>query len=287
MRQLPSPGLIALLNSGVNLVMADLYTFTLINGSNYRYTSADADLKMPDGYTYSSSGPLFERQQLKMAKGTQVDTLDISITADASKTIAGVPWLTALRTGAFDGAYCRVDRFLSDSFANTANGPIPYWFYGRVAPVTCGKLNATIQLKSPKELFNVQVPRNVFQSGCLHVLYDAGCSLSKAAFGVNGIIGSGATTTMLPNNISRVAGYFNQGTITFTSGVNNGVTRGIKSYVTNMAALNIPLQVPPAAGDTFTIYPGCDHTKNTCQTKFNNIINFRGHPFVPVPESVA
>jgi uncharacterized phage protein (TIGR02218 family) len=46
----------------------------------------------------------------------------------------------------------------------------------------------------------------------------------------------------------------------------------------------LPLQSPPAAGDTFTVYFGCDHTPGTCRSKFNNLANFRGFPYVPPPQ---
>jgi hypothetical protein len=41
----------------------------------------------------------------------------------------------------------------------------------------------------------------------------------------------------------------------------------------------------PNTGDTFTAYPGCDKTQNTCTSKFNNLVNFGGFPYVPVPEA--
>ncbi len=46
----------------------------------------------------------------------------------------------------------------------------------------------------------------------------------------------------------------------------------------------LPLQSAPSAGDTFTVYYGCDHTPGTCQSKFNNLANFRGFPYVPPPQ---
>ena len=45
-----------------------------------------------------------------------------------------------------------------------------------------------------------------------------------------------------------------------------------------------PLPSTPATGDAFTVAFGCDHTRGTCQGKFNNLVNFRGFPFVPPPQ---
>jgi len=44
------------------------------------------------------------------------------------------------------------------------------------------------------------------------------------------------------------------------------------------------LPFAPAEGDTFNVAFGCDHTQATCQSKFNNLINFRGFPYVPPPQ---
>jgi hypothetical protein len=41
-----------------------------------------------------------------------------------------------------------------------------------------------------------------------------------------------------------------------------------------------------APGDTFTIYPGCNKLRTTCQA-FGNDINFGGQPFIPPPETQA
>jgi uncharacterized phage protein (TIGR02218 family) len=47
---------------------------------------------------------------------------------------------------------------------------------------------------------------------------------------------------------------------------------------------NMPYVISP--GDTFTIEPGCDHTVGTCFTKFNNVVNFIGEPFIPGNEQI-
>jgi len=49
-------------------------------------------------------------------------------------------------------------------------------------------------------------------------------------------------------------------------------------------SLMYPLPATPAAGDAFTVAFGCDHTRGTCQGRFNNLANFRGFPFVPPPQ---
>lgn len=39
-------------------------------------------------------------------------------------------------------------------------------------------------------------------------------------------------------------------------------------------------------GDEFTVTFGCDKTKETCKNRFNNLVNFRGEPFLPGWDSI-
>jgi uncharacterized phage protein (TIGR02218 family) len=89
----------------------------------------------------------------------------------------------------------------------------------------------------------------------------------------------------LINNWSAASAKHLQGSITFTSGVNAGVTANVNNVAAGTAlGLGYPLQSVPSPGDTFTVYYGCDHTPGTCQSKFNNLVNFRGFPYVPPPQ---
>lgn len=44
---------------------------------------------------------------------------------------------------------------------------------------------------------------------------------------------------------------------------------------------------PPAPGDSFEAYAGCDWTLHTCINRFNNKINFGGTPYIPVDENTV
>ena len=49
------------------------------------------------------------------------------------------------------------------------------------------------EVLSALELLNIQMPRNVYQSVCLHTVYDGGCALVKATYTVTGSVASGAS----------------------------------------------------------------------------------------------
>lgn len=87
--------------------------------------------------------------------------------------------------------------------------------------------------------------------------------------------GSLTPTTAAP------AGWFNDGILTFTSGKLNGRVFEIKNWDGATLIFFLALVPAPAAGDTFTIEPGCDKTADNCLNKFNNIINRRAEDFIP------
>jgi hypothetical protein len=89
-----------------------------------------------------------------------------------------------------------------------------------------------------------------------------------------------------PPPIFAANGYYTQGVITFTSGVLSGVKATITGYYLGIVTLLAALPSAPVAGVTFTIVPGCDKQMTTCQKKFNNLINFGGMPYVPIPETI-
>jgi hypothetical protein len=77
-------------------------------------------------------------------------------------------------------------------------------------------------------------------------------------------------------------GYFDFGILTFTSGENKGLSMEIKSYVTGVIELQLPMPFPIAIGDTYTAIAGCGKRfSQDCKQKFNNVINFRGEPNIP------
>jgi len=80
------------------------------------------------------------------------------------------------------------------------------------------------------------------------------------------------------------SGYFNLGTIAFTTGANAGISRTVKTYLqgaSGTVSLIAPFPLQAQAGDAFTLTPGRDKQQTTCQSKFNNLVNFRGFPTCP------
>ena len=273
---------------------ARLYQFSLVNGGTLYYTSGDTDI-LWGGNIYSSGnkgGLLFDTKSNK-AKchwkvGVEVDTLVFDTLPGPNATINGQSFLQAILQGVFDGAELTVSNAYWPQ-QNWATPIVPTGtvivFVGRVAEIDAGRTVATFNVNSHLELLNQNMPRNLYQSGCLNTLYDSACTLNSASFAVSGTALTGSTTSVINATIANATAYFDLGKITFTSGVNNGISRSVKTYIhgsPGTISLISPFPVTPANGDTFSIYPGCDKTQSTCTNKFSNLVNFRGMPFIPV-----
>ena len=151
-----------------------------------------------------------------------------------------------------------------------------------------GQTKIEIKVKSPLVKLELNMPRNYYQPGCIWTLFDSGCTLLKSAFATSGAVTGTPTTIGIPvlGGISPELGadgiyYYAQGRILFTSGVNNGLLTLINYNDTVNLYLAYPLNATPSPGDTFTYYPGCSKSFNTCNLKFDNSVNFRGFDKVP------
>lgn len=272
-------------NPDMQMIMADGFAFALRSGSTLCYNNTDVTFAY-GGNTYLASSVRVDGLRYKAAIGLEVDTQQITVVALSTDTIAGgAPFLQALRDGAFDG--CEITRtrvFFSDRIGGAIAGGVTL-FKGRLGTIDqIGRTTAKLTVNSDLVLLDGDMPRNLYQPTCLHTLYDTGCTLSKSSFGSSGTVLGGSTTSAV--NWTGANVNFQQGSIAFTSGVNAGVTATVVSVSPgNSLILGYPLQSAPSAGDTFTVYFGCDHTPETCKTKFNNLPNFRGFPYVPPPQT--
>jgi len=268
-------------------LFADLLTITLSGGSVLRYHSSDVLTITYGGNTYTR-GPRFGTTGVKSKVGVQNDEMSLTLFVDANDLVSGVPWLTFVTGGGLDGSTFQVDRVISKNTDFAAASQVGGYtrFLGRFAGTSdLGGTEVIIAISSRLELLQANVPTEVYQTGCRFRVYDAGCGLTRATFSSSGTVSTGATTSAMNTNLTQADGYFDLGVVTFTSGVNNGLTRTIKTFLHASGAITFvnPLPAAPANTDTFTIVPGCDGLLATCTSKFSNSLRFGGEPFIPDP----
>ena len=286
-----SPELLTLLNSR-QFFAVDLWTVALVGGTTLRYCAGDADVTA-NGFLYSSGGqvgPYWDRTDNKAKchwkAGTDVDTLVVDV-IPGSAQVLGTAFLQAVRMGIFDAAEVTLERAFMPTYGDTRRGVIRY-FVGRVAEIDAGRSIATFSINSHLELLNLQWPRNVAQPKCMNSLGDAVClaTVPSQTFTVTGTPTPSQFTATLGGSVT--SGYLDLGKFVFSSGALNGFSGTCKSGpITGGTSLTVNVQgfLPsaPSAGDTGTIYWGCNKSYtdvNGCG-KFSNTSHFRGMPFVP------
>lgn len=278
-----------------NFLIGDFYQFTLNSGAQDWFSGLDVPVTYASN-VYKATSLRIEGLKLKLAVGLQVDEQTIKIGALPNETLTGSNFLTSVGAGLLDGAYLlRLRGFWQPNigipavdYLQAPVGVVPLCNM-LVSEITkIGRTHVEMVVKSPTKLLDLDMPRNYWSPGCVHTLYDSGCTLAKATFAVSGLVGSGPNSLLIPwqggvptptsaDGLPRFA----QGRLLFTSGTLVNTQVAIGNNDSNALNLLYPLQQLPQVGDGFTAYPGCSKTKNTCDSKFSNLLNFRGFPFVP------
>ncbi len=280
---------IAALAGNRQLAFADCFTLTLADGTIGRFTNAQYTVVVPQSgapaSVFVAGDILIDGLKLKQTCGIDIDEQTLDIAFKPTSTIAGLSWPIAVREGRFDGAtFERARAVLTAPGGAVIGGAVVVTFHGLVATIdNIGRLTCRMTVKSMLNKLAIDMPQEIWQPSCLNTLYDGKCTLSKAANSAAGSVGAGMTFTFIPWSGSA-QDIYNQGTITFESGPNVGVSRTVRQSTPAGLYLQRPLDYLPAVGDGFAVYHGCDKTMTTCQSRFNNLTNFRGFPFVPPPE---
>lgn len=280
-----SSALLNFLNSAARFVMVDLFTFSLKNGVTLRFCTASVPVTF-NGQTWLPAPAGLTRSKIRWVTGIEVDTLDIAFPADSSVMINTVSMLQAAVLGLYDDAKVSLHRLYLRDWGDPVDAVL--MFVGHVSTTQVQRTVVHFTVKSDLDRLNVQMPRNLYQSSCSNTLYDAGCTVNVNAYAVPGSVTAVESGAIFSCSTAFDDGYFQMGAIKFTSGANTGLTRTIKSYLGNRVYLTNPLPFDVGVGDAFMLTPGCDKLRNgDCTNKYNNAKNFRGFPYIPVPETAA
>lgn len=286
-----SPELETYLATKRQFIYADGYTLTLLDETKHRFTTSQYNfIGIPqyevDPQTFFAGRLLISGLKYKTAIGTEVDEQELRITPFPNYEINQVKFLRAARIGMLDGALVKRDRFFFNAWGQPPVGAMTL-FKGRTSTIDpIGRTDMSMKIKSDLVLLVSPSPREAYQPQCQNTLFDGRCKLLKEDFAVQGTAGSGSTDRLINWTTGSAAGFYDQGTVFIETGDNVGELRTIQASSTNQLFLTLPLPYPLANGDDFVVLPGCDKTKEVCQSaKFDNLENFRGYPFVPPPET--
>jgi len=158
---------------------------------------------------------------------------------------------------------------------------------GRLGEVTMQKDTFIAELRGLAENLQ-QTIGELYQPSCRAILGDSECKKVLTSFTFTGTVTTVTSGLIFTSNaLTQAAGYFTGGQITWTSGNNNGLKMEVKEFANKQVVLAQAMPYVIQVGNSFQIVAGCDKTHQTCISKFNNIINFRGEPFVPGTDAIS
>jgi uncharacterized phage protein (TIGR02218 family) len=272
---------LVLASGGVKMFMADLFAVMLADGvTSFYWTSFDQDLVW-GGNTYKSQSPWLERTAWNVANTMSVPELSITLNALNDGFNGGADIKAQIVNGLFDGATLQLNRVFMPTPGDTGSLGAVLLFGGEFSDIDVDGISAKIKVKGLTNKLDINVPRNVYQAGCLHTFCDAGCTLLRADYTASYAVGASPTRYFIPwATAPGTPALYNGGTITFTSGVCSGQRRTIQEADVTGITLSYPLYQTPLTGDAFTAFVGCDKQKSTCESR-SNFQHFRAFPVVP------
>jgi len=158
-----------------------------------------------------------------------------------------------------------------------------YW----ITDITFTGTSCTASLASIRTQLN-RPAGMVYTKNCSALLGDSKCQVdmtSRVHVGAVTVVRSQAS---IETNMALASDLLTYGHLTWLTGANVAAQSEVsyQKTLTDHGTYNlIKFYNPPAApiqvGDIFSATEGCDFTPATCKNRFNNLVNYRGVPWLP------
>lgn len=243
----------------------ELYEFAR-NTKVWKFTSAVVDLDLSSDGTYTSA---------------PIDRTEVASTQEQARNAVE---LTVPRTFAIADLYriapptdiisLTIKRFHREEEDDT----VVVW-KGRLLNCSFEGARAVLKCEPISSSLKRLGLRRLYQKQCPHPLYgEDGCKVDKEAHKIDTTITNidGVNVTVGALLSRPYAG----GYIEREDADGNFERRFIRSFTGLVLTLAQRL-VTASVSDAVTVFPGCDHTMQTCDEVYDNILNFGGMPFIP------
>lgn len=245
------------------IAAAKAYCFTVIlnNGKTLYLTSASTEITVGDKVFRPNSG--LQLQELKLNDSAE-DMARITGIYESG----GIEYDTNLC-----GAKIRIGILLADS--------IHY-----LAVYHCSKFEKyDLEFEIKAEPLTARYASDAvmkFSKTCRATLGDNKCKVDLEKLAARYEISKIRDRSIFLGEVKQKTGYFTGGVAELFDQENKIATFSIISQVENIITLNKKVDsslITPHL--ILKMYPGCDRKLISCCKKFNNVLNFRGEPFVP------
>lgn len=260
----------------------ELYKIVL-DDQTWNWTSGDTEVVYNgDTYTPMTIG------RTEVEQGDEINRANITLSVPRDNPVGAI-YLAHTPDHPVSVTIFRQETELSGS---PDSATLTYW-KGRIAGAKASGSQIEISCESVFTSLRRFGLRARYQRGCRHALYHRGCTLDRADFAVTARVSaiSGVNITV-PEAAGQADGWYLGGMLEF-----DGVLRFIVNHVGQVLTLQ---RVFEDLNDAFAesgygmnygnyyggipairIYPGCDRTRATCNSKFNNLPNHGGFDWIP------
>jgi uncharacterized phage protein (TIGR02218 family) len=150
-----------------------------------------------------------------------------------------------------------------------------------IAKIIQTDLGFTFELRDDDWLLQSEVGKQTSKF-CEYNLGEPRCGVNLASYTFNQIITAATNRYQFACSGSFTPGQFQRGKITFTSGLNQGISRDISKFESgNNIILWQPFPYSISVGDGVILVQGCGKTLYDCVVRYNNAINSDSEPHIP------
>lgn len=255
--------------------LATCWKLTRRDNTLMGYTDHDQDIIF-SGITYKASTG-FTPSAIENNAKLSVDNLDIE-----GMLSSGDMTESDILAGKYDFAAIEIFQV---NYRDLTQGSLK-WRRGWLGEVSLHKKQFVAEVRGLTQRLS-QTIGELFSASCRATLGDSRCAVNLSSHTVTGSVTAVFSNQKFRDSArSETSGIFNFGLLIFTSGANNGVSMEVKEHLKIsgsggdiVCTLAMPFAI--TVGDTYQLIKGCDKTIQTCASRFNNILNFRGEPNVP------
>ncbi|UDL93979.1 DUF2163 domain-containing protein [Lichenihabitans sp. PAMC28606] len=269
------PALAAHLATGAT-TLAYCWRLTRRDGVVLGFTEHDRDLVYA-GTTFSAASG-FTASQIQQSLDLSIDNLNAAgalSSADLTET--------DILAGRYDDA--DVELFWVN-LADPSQGLTIA--VGNLGEVTRAGIAFSAEFRSIANRLNQKIGTTC-ERFCSARLGDTRCGIDLGASAFHGTATAATAGQITEVSVTGLAAFaadwFTFGTLSFTTGANTGLLLDVKAHLRTAGIDILQLWTPTpfavAIGDIATVTAGCRKTLSVCRTKFGNIPNFRGYPYIP------
>lgn len=246
------------------LTVATCWKLRLANGKVMGFTDHDEDLNI-NGIIYKSSSG-FTASSILLNSNLKTDNLEIEgiLNSDEIKE-------EEVFAGRYDFANIKI--FLLN-YKDPSQGIISLCS-GTFGKITLNNGRFIVEIRG----LSAKLEQNVvelYSSTCRAQFCDDKCKIDAKKFSKVSIVTQVIDEKKFKDtNLTESDEYYKHGIVKFST-----FEAIVKEYKDQVVTLFTAHEI--SAGDQYSILAGCDKTFSTCQNKFNNAVNFRGEPHIPM-----